>query len=264
MPEWTMLSQIASEQIPVNDFSRTPYLHVLTYPRPNLAVARARIRQLEKLDVKQVSFGGRTKIGRLGLVGIGTVSVVVRATIEGSEYALKIRRCDANRKTMLDEYRLTQVANRIGVGAYAFAATRDFMVMQLVEGEDVDDHLRSIKGVGTRGRVREIIHRLLNQCRKLDLVGLDHGQLSDLRKHVIMAGDAPYIIDFESSSRGRSPKNVTTAAQNLLIGGRSSPLVRRLLGLKSEEVVLQALRTYKNEMSDGNYVAILNTLGIFT
>jgi putative serine/threonine protein kinase len=197
-------------------------------------------------------------------VGLGTVSVVVRATVKGNEQALKIRRCDANRKSMLDEYRLTQTANQIGVGAYASAVARDFMVIQLVEGEDIDDHLRGIKGVGTRGRVREIIHRLLNQCRKLDLVGLDHGQLSDLRKHVIMAGDEPYIIDFESSSRGRSAKNVTTAAQNLLIGGRSAPLVRRLLGLKSYDAALQALRNYKKDMSDDNYVAILNTLGIFT
>jgi putative serine/threonine protein kinase len=197
-------------------------------------------------------------------VGLGTVSVVVRATVKGNEQALKIRRCDANRKSMLDEYKLTQTANQIGVGAYASAAARDFMVIQLVEGEDIDDHLRGIKGVGTRGRVREIIHRLLNQCRKLDLVGLDHGQLSDLRKHVIMAGDEPYIIDFESSSRGRSSKNVTTAAQNLLIGGRSAPLVRRLLGLKSYDAALQALRNYKKDMSDDNYVAILNTLGIFT
>lgn len=196
-------------------------------------------------------------------MGLGTVSVVVRATVEGNEQALKIRRCDANRETMLDEYRLTQKANRVGVGAYAAAATRDFLVMQLVEGEEIDDHLRQIRGVGTRGRVREIIHRLLNQCRKLDLVGLDHGQLSDLRKHVIMAGDEPYIIDFESSSLGRTPKNVTTAAQHLLIGGRSAPMVKRLLGLKSHEAVLRTLRNYKTDMSDENYVAILNAVGIF-
>jgi putative serine/threonine protein kinase len=258
------LSQTASEQIRISEFVRTPYLQVLTYPRPNIAVAKSRLKQLEKLGVSDVSFGGRTKIGRLGLVGLGTVSVVVRATVNGNEEALKIRRCDANRISMMDEYKLTGTANRIGVGAYAVAATKDFMVMHLIEGEDINDHLRTIKGIGTRGRVREIIHRLLNQCRKLDLVGLDHGQLSDLRKHVIMAGDEPYIIDFESSSMGRTPKNVTTAAQNLLIGGRSAPLVRRVLGLKSYDGVLEALKGYKKDRSDGNYVRILNSLGIVT
>ncbi|MDG6924964.1 MAG: serine/threonine protein kinase [Nitrososphaerota archaeon] len=256
------MSQTASEQIQVSDFARTPYLQVLTYPKSNLSVARGRISQLERLGVTQVYFRGKTKIGRLGLVGIGTVSVVVRATVEGSERALKVRRCDANRRTMLDEYRLTTTANRIGVGPVVFGATKDFIVMQLVEGEEIDDHLRRIKGIGTRGRVREIIHRLLNQCRKLDLVGLDHGQLSDLRKHVIMAGDEPYIIDFESSSKGRSPKNVTTAAQSILIGGRSAPLARRLLGMKTYETTLEALRRYKRDQSDENYMAILDSIGV--
>jgi putative serine/threonine protein kinase len=220
------------------------------------------MKQLAKLGVEEVIFEGRTKIGRLGLVGIGTVSVVVRGVIEGRVHALKIRRADANRESMLEEYRLTQMANRIGVGAYAFEVSSDFMVMQLIEGEDLEDHLRSIKGVGTRGRVREILHLLLNQCRKLDLVDLDHGQLSDLRKHVIMAGDMPYIIDFESASQNRPPKNVTTAAQYLLIGGRCAPYVKRLLGIKSHEPVLEALKRYKKDRSDENYARLLKTLGI--
>lgn len=207
-------------------------------------------------------FEGHTKIGRLGLVGIGTVSVVVGGVVGGRIHALKIRRTDANRESMLEEYRLTQLANRIGVGAYSSAVTNDFMLMQLVEGEDLEQHLRSIGGVGTRGRAREIVHLLLNQCRKLDLIGLDHGQLSDLRKHVIMAGDTPYIIDFESASQDRSPKNVTAAAQYLLIGGRCAPFVRRLLGIKSQTQVLEALKSYKKDRSDENYVMLLKTLGI--
>jgi putative serine/threonine protein kinase len=212
--------------------------------------------------VEEVVFEGHTKIGRLGLVGIGTVSVVVGGVVEGRIHALKIRRTDANRENMLEEYRLTQLANRIGVGAYSFAVTNDFMLMQLVEGEDLEQHLRSMVGVGTRGRAREILHLLLNQCRKLDLIGLDHGQLSDLRKHVIMAGDMPYIIDFESGSQERSPKNVTAAAQYLLIGGRCAPFVKRLLGIKSQTQVLEALKSYKKDMSDGNYAMLLKTLGI--
>ena len=129
-------------------------------------------------------------------------------------------------------------------------------------GEDLEDHLRAVKGVGTRARAREILHLLLNQCRKLDLIDLDHGQLSDLRKHVIMAGDMPYIIDFESSSQRRAPKNVTTASQYLLIGGRCAPFVKRLLGIKDQGPVLEALKAYKKDRSDGNYASLLKTIGI--
>jgi len=264
LPKSDTSSGIQSEQIGLDEFIRTPYLNVLTYPRPNIPVAKRRLKQLQKLGVKQVTFGGRTKIGRLGLVGIGTVSLVVRASVEGETYALKIRRTDANRESMLNEYALTQMANRVGVGAFAYAATEDFMLMQLVEGEDLYEHLKTIIGVGTRGRTREIVHLLLNQCRKLDLINLDHGQLSDLRKHVIMAGDEPYIIDFESGSRDRTPKNVTTSSQHLFIGGRCAPLMKRLLGMKSHEPILQALKRYKKDMSDENFVRLLLTVGIVT
>lgn len=255
--------QIPSERIRLEDFTRTPYLGVLTYPRLDLDGARSRVEQLRKLGVEEVIFEGRTKIGRLGLVGIGTVSVVVRALVGGEVCALKIRREDANRQSMLEEYRLTEVANSIGVGARVYAVTNDHILMQLVEGGDLEERLRSIRGVGTRRRTREIIHRLLNQCRKLDLIGLDHGQLSDLRKHVIMAEDVPYIIDFESASQGRAPKNVTTAAQYLLIGGRCAPFVKRTLGIRSQERILSALRAYKKDISDENYVLLLNSIGVF-
>ena len=251
-----------SERIKLDEFARTPYLSVLTYPRLDLKIAKSRLQQLEDMGVEEVVFEGRTKIGRLGLVGIGTVSVVVKGLIHGRVHALKIRRVDANRPTMVEEYRLTQLANRIGVGAQVFEVTDDFMLMQLVEGEDLEEHLRAIKGVGTRDRAREVLHLLLNQCRKLDLIALDHGQLSDLRKHVIMAGDTPYIIDFESASQNRPPKNVTTAAQYLLIGGRCAPFVKRLLGIRNQETVLAALKAYKKDRSDGNYAGLLKTLGI--
>lgn len=246
----------------MDEFVRIPYLNVLTYPRPSLRSANPRLSQLKRLGVEEIIFEGRTKLGRLGLVGLGTVSVVVKVVVRGRIDALKIRRMDANRESMIGEYKLTQMANRTGVGAYAFEATRDMMVVQLVEGEELEDHVTGIGGKGTRARLREIVHVLLNQCRKLDLVGLDHGQLSDLRKHVIMAGDFPYIIDFESASLGRRAKNVTTTAQYLFIGGRISPRINRMLGIEDKEPLLLALREYRRDMSDGNYARLLKTMGI--
>ena len=112
--------------------------------------------------------------------------------------------------------------------------------------------------------MRELAHALLNQCRKLDLIGLDHGQLSNLRKHVIVDGDTPFIIDFESASQKRTVKNVTTAAQFLFVGSRVAPRIRRILSVKSSDEILEALRRYKGDMSDENYVRLLATFGVIT
>jgi putative serine/threonine protein kinase len=255
--------QTVSETIPVGRFERMPYLAILTYPKPNLRRAKSRIKQLGQLGITEVTFEGRTKIGRLGLVGIGTVGLVVKGRGSGDEVcALKIRRTDANRESMKEEFRLTQLANRVRVGAPAYGCTRDVMSMRYIPGVELEDYVKGVGGRGSAARVRELSHALLNQCRKLDLIGLDHGQLSNLRKHVIVEGETPFIIDFESASQGRAPRNVTTTAQYLFVGSRLAPRIRRMLSIKSTDPMLEALRRYKAEMSDENYVRFLATFGV--
>jgi putative serine/threonine protein kinase len=257
--------QTVSETIDVRQFDRMPYLTILTYPRPNLTQAKSRIRQLTELGIERVTFEGRTKIGRLGLVGIGTVGLVVKGVGSGEEvFAVKIRRADANRESMAEEFRLTKLANRVRVGAPVYKCAKDVMSMRYVKGVELEDYVKGATGRGSARRVRELAHALLNQCRKLDLIGLDHGQLSNLRKHLIIDGETPCIIDFESASQNRAMKNVTTAAQFLFVGSRISPRIRRILSIKSSDEILEALRRYKGEMSDENYVRLLATFGVIT
>ena len=71
-------AQTKAETIDVRQFDRMPHLTLLTYPRPNLRQAKSRIKQLLEAGIERVTFEGRTKIGRLGLVGIGTVGLVVK------------------------------------------------------------------------------------------------------------------------------------------------------------------------------------------
>lgn len=244
---------------------RMPYLGVLTYPKPDLEEARSRIEQLAQLGVVEVKFGGRTKIGRLGLVGIGTVGVVVRGTTATGEVcAVKVRRTDANRGSMEEEFRLTRLANRVRVGAPAYGWTKDLISMRYLQGVELEEYVRAASGRGTARRVREIAHLILNQCRKLDLIGLDHGELSNLRKHVIVEDEKPWIIDFESASQKRALRNVTTAAQFLFVGSSISPRIRRALSIGDTGEMLRALRRYKGEMSDENYVRFLGTFGVRT
>jgi putative serine/threonine protein kinase len=256
------LSATQSERAPLSQLVRTPYIRILTYPRISLRTAKSRIKQLDALGVDELVFEGRTKIGRLGLLGLGTVGVVVRASVGGSTYALKIRRTDANRPSMDEEFRLTTLANRVGVGVQALNHSRDFMLMQLLDYTELYEWAWGLKGPGTRASVREMMHMVLNQCRKLDIINLDHGQLSNLRKHVVVASARPWMMDFESAGTDRKPRNVTTAAQYLFIGSRMSPLVRRILGLGETAGLLHLLRAYKQDLSDFSYAKILEWLSI--
>ncbi len=249
-----------SERANIDELARTPYIQVLTYPRISLREAKARIKQLVVLGVDELVFEGHAKVGRLGILGLGTVGVVVRAQVGGELRALKIRRTDANRPDMEQEFRIATHANRVGVGPTVYSHSKDLILMKLLESQEIGDWLKSLPGTGRRQRIRGFLHSLLNQCRKLDIIGIDHGQLSNLRKHAVIAEGKPWIIDFESAGTSRKPRNVTTAAQYLLIGGAVSPLVRRTLGIKDTKTLLGLLAEYKRGHSDYSYAKILNHL----
>jgi putative serine/threonine protein kinase len=242
--------------------TRTPYIQVLTYPRIDLRVAKSRVKQLKELGVDELVFEGRTKIGRLGILGIGTVGVVVKARAAGGFCAVKIRRTDANRPSMADEVRITTLANRVGIGPGVYGHSKDMMLMKLLESTEISDWLKGLSGLGTRYEVRKMVHSLLNQCRKLDIMGIDHGQLSNLRKHAVIAEGVPWIIDFESAGTLRKPRNVTTAAQYLLVGGAVSPRLRRMLGVRDTSALTRLLSEYKRDLTDYTYSKILEYLRI--
>jgi putative serine/threonine protein kinase len=136
--------------------------------------------------------------------------------------------------------------------------------MKALDYTELHEWMKELSGAGTRARAREMVHSILNQCRKLDIMNLDHGQLSNLRKHVVVAEDRPWILDFESAGTARKPRNVTTAAQYLFVGSKMSSLVRRTMGLTDTDRLINLLRAYKEDLSDMSYARILEWLGIAT
>jgi len=249
-----------SERARPEDLSRTPYIQVLTYPHISLREAKPRIRQLKQLGVEELVFEGHARVGRLGILGLGTVGVVVKARVGDTLFALKVRRTDANRPDMDEEVKIATLANRVGVGPEVYDHTRDMILMKLLESQEIHEWLKGLRGKGKRDDVRAMLHSLLNQCRTLDIMGIDHGQLSNLRKHAVIAEGKPWIIDFESAGTGRKPKNVTTATQYLLVGGGPSPLTRRMLGVRDTEGLKKLLADYKRDLSDYSYSKIVEHL----
>jgi len=249
-----------SERARPDDLSRTPYIQILTYPSISLRQSKPRIRQLKRLGVDEIVFEGHARVGRLGILGLGTVGIVVKARAGDRLCALKIRRTDANRPDMEDEVRIATLANRVGVGPEIYAHTKDMILMKLLEAEEIVDWVKGLRGKGRRDEARHVLHSLLNQCHTLDIMGIDHGQLSNLRKHVVIAEGKPWIIDFESAGTKRKPRNVTTAAQYLLVGGGVSPMMRRTLGLSDVENLKGLLGEYKRDLSDYSYSKILEYL----
>jgi putative serine/threonine protein kinase len=212
--------------------------------------------ELRKLGVEEVVLEGRVEISGLRVLGKGCVSLVVVARCREGEAALKIRRVDANRPSLSQEAELQSLANRVAVGPKLYNYSDNFILMELIRGVNLPEWVRNLKGRGMVSNLRRVCRDLLAKCWRLDQAHLDHGELSNLSKHVIV-GDRVEIIDFESASTKRSVRNLTSAAQYLFIGGPVASKIRRVLNLKERNTIIEAIRSYKRERGSEEALQLL-------
>ncbi len=201
---------------------------------------------MQHLGITQLDFHGRLKADNLSVLGKGVVGMVVSGTLEDRRVAVKLRRVDARRPSLLPEAELLKKANSLSVGPECLGATPDVLAMQFVEGLSLPLWLGALKGRGRKARVKVVVRDLLDQCVKMDAYGLDHGELSRAHKNVVVPTDAaPKIVDFESASVMRRPRNFTSLAQYFFLGGSIAKRMLRILGPVDKDELLHCLRDYK-------------------
>lgn len=251
MSEATSLAQLTSQR----------YHELVCYPRFTEEEFQRRIKELKSLGVKALRLTGSKHLLDLRILGKGHSSVVVMAIVgRGQRCALKVRRLDSGKPDTSHEVAMLARANSVGVGPRLLGQTANFLLMELIEGPMLDEWICNLKGRERRRQLKRALRTILEQCRSLDGLGLDHGELSRATKHILVRGDHPFIIDFEKSSLGRRASNVTSVCQYLFIGGRAASKVRRLLGEVNRKLLLGSLQQYKTEQNDENFRKILSVL----
>jgi putative serine/threonine protein kinase len=210
--------------------------------------------------VAAVEFSGSACLFGVGLpvLGKGFVGIAVIAYVGGNRVALKIRRMDADRADLLHEAEMLKVANAVDVGPKLFGASKNFLVMQLIDGCFLSEWLETHR---EKLAVRKVLVDVLEQCWRLDEAGLDHGELSKAPKHLMVNGDGkPFIIDFETSSTDRRVANVTAVCQYLFAGNSSaSRVLAEILEERDSGKLLEALRAYKKDGSRSNFESLVGT-----
>lgn len=246
--------------VPIDSLHNERYGKVVCYPKFSTEELESRVMELKKLGVRAVQFAGPKIACDMHVLGKGCVSIVVTALTGLGKTALKIRRTDADRSNMKHETEMLKKANAVNVGPTLLGATQNFILMELIEGPWLSDWITSLRGRGKAGRVRRILRLLLEDCRKLDQVRLDHGELSRAAKHIIIESpDRPRIVDFETASVMRKPANVTSICQYLFIGSQAARKIQRIHGLVQRENLILKLRNYKKEPTPRNFAKILSS-----
>ena len=246
--------------ISIKKFADEPYSKILGYPKATSRQIKLRINELEKLKIKSISLTGPTTIGNLSILGKGYVGVVVIAKKGSKEIALKIRRTDAPRKNMKDESILLKLVNSVDVGPKMYDVSKNFLVMEYLEGEKFSDWIDLLKGIGSARKLKTTIKSVLEDCYRLDQLGFDHGELSNISKHVIVGKTKASLIDFESSSTNRRPSNVTSITQAFFIGSGNARKAQKIYKNPPKEKIIEVLKQYKQEKTRENFEKLLKVL----
>ena len=251
---------MAHSFISIKKFTEDPYAKILGYPNATNRQIKSRISELGKLKIKGVCLTGPTTIGNLEILGKGYVGVVVLVKRGNKEVALKIRRTDSQRENMKNESVLLKLVNSVNVGPKIIDVSKNFLVMEYIEGEKFSNWIEMLKGLGSVKQLKSTIKNVLEDCYRLDQIGFDHGELSNISKHVIVGKNKVTLIDFESSSTKRRPSNVTSITQAFFIGSGIAKHAQKIYKNSSKEKIIDALKSYKQEKTRDNFEKLLKIL----
>ena len=250
----------SSEVVSLEELGEEKYCSVLCYPKCEKEEFERRFRELQKLGVQKLEFMGEKSVFDMPVLGKGCVGVVIVAYTRYGRAALKIRRVDADRKDMFHEGEMLRTANKIGVGTKLFEISRNFLLMELIEGNHFPEWIKSLKE-NNHSRLRLVLKSILEQCYNLDNLGLDHGELSNAQKHIIIdVSNNPHLIDFETASINRRVSNVSSVCQYLFLGSQISHTVNEKMGELEKKILIDTIRIYKHQRTKNNFEKILNQI----
>ena len=233
---------------------------IICYPKTDEEEKSRRLKELHSIGVKNILLEGPKRIDNHKIIGKGCVSIAILANTSSRLAVLKIRRMDADRSDMLHEVQMLKFANASSIGPRLFQYSKNFILMDYIAGSLIGEwlnHVRSFSHV----KIKNILKDILTQCYKMDMMHLDHGELSNASKHVIIRNTdlKPIIIDFESASRQRRPNNLTSICQFIFKKNELLAMMQLSTELITNNDFKKILKNYKNNPIKSNFDQILQT-----
>jgi putative serine/threonine protein kinase len=245
------------DEFPVSILSDLPK-EIICYPKPDEQEKARRIKELQSIGVKNVRLEGLKKIDGHQVIGKGCVSIAVLADTASGLAILKIRRMDADRLDMFHEVQMLNFANSSSLGPRLFLYSKNFILMEYIAGSLISEWLNNVRSFRLT-KVKAVLKDILTQCYKMDNIHLDHGELSNASKHVIIRDSdwKPIIIDFESASRNRRPNNLTSICHFIFKNKELADMMQLSMDSIASNDSNKILRDYKKIPSKSIFNQIL-------
>ena len=143
--------------VKIRKITEPPYSDIWVYPKGTKSQIKSRIKELENLGVESISFQGKLEINTINILGKGYVGIVVLGKIGRKKVAVKIRRNDSPRKNLKKEAELLKIINKHKIGPKLIASSKNFLVMEYLDGEKIGDWVDGLKKKGSSSQLKIII-----------------------------------------------------------------------------------------------------------
>ena len=163
-------------------------------------------------------------------IGKGYSSEIFLVKISGKKFVLKKEKAKSPRVDMVKkEAENLLLANSLGIGPklFAFDLEQKEILMEFVDSFTFNEWM--FKKNPTKKQLKKFIQKLFSQAKKLDKIGLDHGQLAGKGKNILVRKKdfLPVIIDFEKASTKRKVHNVSQL-ESFFYRSRHSAIAKRV------------------------------------
>lgn len=142
------------------------------------------------------------------VLGIGKHGVVYNCIYKGKSYVLKKKNPKSKSTfSIKKEAKFLKLLNEHGIGPKLIKEGSHYVVMEKLDGEIIKNIDLTVKSY--------VIFSILNQCFKMDELGITKFEMTNPYKHIFVKGKKVTMIDFERCIFTEKPKNVNQFCEYL-------------------------------------------------
>ena len=197
--------------------------------------------KISGLDGRISNFLGKNSLALLGKISKGYSSEIFLAeNSKGQRLAMKVEKSKSPRRHMVQkEAAHLKIANEAGIGPklVSFDVENRIILMEFIDGITFGKWM--LDSQPSKKILKKFIAALFQQAKKLDEIGLDHGQLAGKGSNILVRkkgpGFEPVIIDFEKSSIVRKCKNARQL-EGMLFYNKHSVIAEKIRQILGKEI----------------------------
>ena len=143
--------------------------------------------------------------------------------------------------TLQNEITFLKILNKHNIGPKLIDSSEDSVKMEFIDGVLIGEYFEK----ETKENILKVIKDLLEQCYKMDQLGISKFEMTRPHKHIIVRDNKPVLIDFERCRKTEKPKNVTQFLQYLTSENISNLLRTKSINL-DKKIIIEELINYRS------------------